>query len=80
MRGAAYLGLLVDWCLQVHGGAGFMHEQPISRACRDPRLQHIGGGTDQVMNEVIAKRARYHRVSGAPAGARGVRDLAGGQH
>jgi alkylation response protein AidB-like acyl-CoA dehydrogenase len=47
---------LVDWCLQVHGGAGFMHEQPVSRAFRDARLQRIGGGTDQVMNEVIAKR------------------------
>ena len=47
---------LIDWCLQVHGGAGFMHEQPVSRAFRDARLQRIGGGTDQVMNEVIAKR------------------------
>jgi alkylation response protein AidB-like acyl-CoA dehydrogenase len=47
---------LVDWCLQVHGGAGFMHEQSVSRAFRDARLQRIGGGSDQVMNEVIAKR------------------------
>ena len=47
---------LIDWCLQVHGGAGFMHEQPVSRAFRDARLQRIGGGTDQVMNEVIVKR------------------------
>lgn len=47
---------LVDFCLQVYGGAGFMHEQPVSRAFRDARLQRIGGGTDQVMNEVIAKR------------------------
>jgi alkylation response protein AidB-like acyl-CoA dehydrogenase len=47
---------LVDWCLQVHGGAGFMHEQPVSRAFRDARLQRIGGGSDQIMNEVIAKR------------------------
>jgi alkylation response protein AidB-like acyl-CoA dehydrogenase len=46
---------LADWCLQVHGGAGFMHEQPISRAFRDARLQRIGGGSDQVMNEVIAR-------------------------
>jgi alkylation response protein AidB-like acyl-CoA dehydrogenase len=47
---------LIDWCLQVYGGAGFMHEQSVSRAFRDARLQRIGGGTDQVMNEVIAKR------------------------
>lgn len=47
---------LVDACLQVHGGAGFMEEYPVSRAYRDARLQRIGGGTDEIMNEVIAKR------------------------
>jgi len=47
---------LVDTCLQIHGGAGYMHEEPISRAFRDARLQRIGAGTDQIMNEVIAKR------------------------
>jgi len=59
---------LVDWCLQVHGGAGFMHEQPVSRAFRDARLQRIGGGTDQVMNEVIAKRLGItsERMPGRP--------------
>ncbi|MFN8036547.1 MAG: acyl-CoA dehydrogenase family protein [Acidimicrobiia bacterium] len=47
---------VVDWCLQVHGGVGYMAETPVSRAFRDVRLQRIGGGTDQVMNEIIAKR------------------------
>ena len=47
---------LVDTCLQVHGGAGYMAEYPVSRAFRDARLQRIGAGTDQIMNEVIAKR------------------------
>jgi acyl-CoA dehydrogenase len=47
---------LVDTCLQVFGGAGYMHEEPISRAFRDARLQRIGAGTDEIMNEVIAKR------------------------
>jgi len=47
---------LVDTCLQVHGGAGYMSEFPVSRAFRDARLQRIGAGTDEIMNEVIAKR------------------------
>jgi hypothetical protein len=33
-----------------------MHESNVSRAFRDVRLQRIGAGTDEIMNEVIAKR------------------------
>lgn len=47
---------LTDTCLQIHGGAGYMHEFPVSRAYRDLRLHRIGAGTDEIMNEVIAKR------------------------
>jgi len=47
---------LADTCLQVYGGYGYMAETPVSRAWRDARLQRIGAGTDQIMNEVIAKR------------------------
>ncbi len=47
---------LADTCVQVHGGAGYMDEYPVSRAFRDARLQRIGAGTDEIMNEVIAKR------------------------
>jgi alkylation response protein AidB-like acyl-CoA dehydrogenase len=47
---------LIDACLQVHGGAGYMAEFPVSRAYRDARLWRIGAGTDEIMNEVIAKR------------------------
>jgi alkylation response protein AidB-like acyl-CoA dehydrogenase len=47
---------LVDTCVQVFGGAGYLAETPVSRAFRDARLQRIGGGTDEIMNEVIAKR------------------------
>ena len=46
---------LVDACLQVFGGTGYMQEEPISRAFRDARLLRIGAGTDEIMNEVIAK-------------------------
>ncbi len=47
---------LVDTCVQVWGGAGYLEETGIPRAFRDARLQRIGGGTDEIMNEVIAKR------------------------
>jgi alkylation response protein AidB-like acyl-CoA dehydrogenase len=47
---------LIDACVQVHGGAGYMAEFPVSRAFRDARLWRIGAGTDEIMNEVIAKR------------------------
>ena len=47
---------LVDACLQIYGGAGYLNETPVSRLWRDARLQRIGAGTDQIMNEVIAKR------------------------
>jgi citronellyl-CoA dehydrogenase len=54
---------LVDTCLQVYGGAGYLEETPVARAFRDARLQRIGGGTDEIMNEVIAKRLGLYRGS-----------------
>ena len=55
VRGAG-ANRLIDACLQVYGGAGYLAETPVSRAFRDARLWRIGGGTDEIMNEVIAKR------------------------
>ena len=54
---------LTDACLQVHGGFGYMQEAPVSRAWRDARLQRIGAGTDEIMNEVIAKRLSLIHIS-----------------
>ncbi len=42
-------------CLQFHGGYGFIEEYDISRAYRDVRLLPIGGGTSEVMKEIIGK-------------------------
>jgi citronellyl-CoA dehydrogenase len=42
-------------CMQFHGGNGYMEEYPISRAFRDVRLLTIGGGTSEVMKEIISK-------------------------
>jgi citronellyl-CoA dehydrogenase len=47
---------IVDRCLQFHGGYGYMDEFPISRRWRDIRLITIGGGTSEIMREIIAKR------------------------
>jgi citronellyl-CoA dehydrogenase len=46
---------VVDRCLQFHGGWGYMDEYDISRVWRDMRLLSIGGGTSEIMKEIIAK-------------------------
>ncbi|MBX7096751.1 MAG: acyl-CoA dehydrogenase family protein [Myxococcaceae bacterium] len=47
---------LADQALQLHGGAGYMQEFDIERHWRDARLGPIGGGTSEIMNEIIAKQ------------------------
>jgi acyl-CoA dehydrogenase len=47
---------VADECLQIHGGYGYMREYGIERAVRDARLGPIGGGTDEVMKEILGKR------------------------
>jgi acyl-CoA dehydrogenase len=46
---------VMDSCLQIHGGAGYMEEYEIERAARDARLGPIGGGTDEIMKEILGK-------------------------
>ncbi|MCZ6828233.1 MAG: acyl-CoA dehydrogenase family protein [Gammaproteobacteria bacterium] len=46
---------VVDGCLQMFGGYGYMKEYPISRAYADARIQRIYGGTSEIMREVIAR-------------------------
>jgi acyl-CoA dehydrogenase len=43
-------------CVQLHGGYGYMREYPIERFSRDVRLMTIGGGTSEIMREIIAKQ------------------------
>lgn len=45
---------VADAALQIHGGYGYMMEYPIQRYWRDIRLSRIGGGTDEIMKEIIA--------------------------
>jgi acyl-CoA dehydrogenase len=46
---------IADQSLQIHGGYGYMREYGIERAVRDARLGPIGGGTDEVMKEILGK-------------------------
>ena len=48
-------GKIVDRCLQLFGGYGFMDEYPISRMYRDSRIQRIYGGTNEIMKLLIAR-------------------------
>jgi acyl-CoA dehydrogenase len=47
---------VMDKCLQLHGGAGYMNEYPIARAWRGARVSRIYGGTNEIMKEVIARK------------------------
>jgi alkylation response protein AidB-like acyl-CoA dehydrogenase len=46
---------VVDACVQLHGGYGFMAEYPIARAWVDARAQRIYGGTNEIMKELISR-------------------------
>jgi len=46
---------IADEALQIHGGYGYMKEYEVERALRDARLGPIGGGTDEIMKEIIGK-------------------------
>ena len=46
---------VIDECLQLHGGYGFMWEFPIARAYADARVQRIYGDTNEIMKEVISR-------------------------
>lgn len=46
---------VVDEAVQIHGGMGYMRETTVERLYRDARLYSIGGGTREIMNEIISK-------------------------
>ncbi len=48
-------GRVVDRCLQLHGGYGYMSEYPISRRYADARITRIYGGTTEIMKSVVSK-------------------------
>jgi acyl-CoA dehydrogenase len=46
---------VVDECLQLHGGYGYMREYPIAQMYADARVQRIYGGSNEIMKEIIAR-------------------------
>ena len=48
-------GRVLDRCVQLHGGYGYMAEYPIARAYADARVQTIYGGTSEIMKTIIAR-------------------------
>jgi alkylation response protein AidB-like acyl-CoA dehydrogenase len=48
-------GRVLDRCLQLHGGYGYMSEYPIARAYADARITRIYGGTTEIMKEVVGR-------------------------
>jgi alkylation response protein AidB-like acyl-CoA dehydrogenase len=48
-------GRVVDQCLQMHGGYGYMLEYPIARAFADARVHRIYGGSNEIMRELVAR-------------------------
>jgi len=47
--------VLQDTCLQLHGHAAYVEQAGFARAARDARLGPIGGGTDEIMREILGK-------------------------
>ncbi|MBT8218597.1 MAG: acyl-CoA dehydrogenase family protein, partial [Bacteroidia bacterium] len=46
---------LIDECLQLHGGYGYMNDYPVAKAFRDARVSRIYGGTNEIMKEIIGR-------------------------
>ncbi|MEE2920878.1 MAG: acyl-CoA dehydrogenase family protein, partial [Pseudomonadota bacterium] len=46
---------IIDECLQLHGGCGYMDEYPIAQMYADARVQRIYGGANEVMKMLIAR-------------------------
>ena len=49
------LNRVVDDCLQLHGGFGYMAEVPIAKAWADARMSRIAGGSSEIMKEIISR-------------------------
>ena len=52
---------VIDECLQLHGGYGFMWEYPVARAYADARVQKIYGGTSEIMKLIISRELLAQR-------------------
>ena len=55
LQSTEMLSDVLDECLQLHGGYGYMWEYPIARAWADARMSRIAGGTSEIMKEIIGR-------------------------
>jgi acyl-CoA dehydrogenase len=53
-------GWVMDECVQLHGGAGYMSEYRISRMYTDARISRIYGGSSEIMREIISRGLGLH--------------------
>ena len=51
--------LIIDRCLQLHGGYGYINEYEIARLWRDARVQRIYGGTSEIMRDLIGRKLGF---------------------
>lgn len=54
-------GRVIDECLQLHGGYGYMLEYPVARAYLDARVQRIYGGSSEIMRQIIGRQLTGRR-------------------
>lgn len=59
LYGGIVASRVANEAMQIFGGAGYTMDLPVQRAWRDTRLIRIGGGTDEIMREIIAKLSGY---------------------
>ena len=55
LQSTEMLSDVLDECLQLHGGYGYMWDDPIARAWADARMSRIAGGTSEIMKEIIGR-------------------------
>ena len=55
LQGARLASEIGDWCMQFHGGMGYMEDFWVARYVRDTRLGSIGGGSDETMLQVLSR-------------------------
>jgi acyl-CoA dehydrogenase len=66
-------GRVIDACLQLHGGYGYMLEYQIAHDYADARISRIYGGTSEIMKEVIGRGMGLGEPSVRPSDDRGTR-------
>ena len=57
---------VTDDAMQIHGQCGILRKCLVERLCRDNRILSIGGGTQEIMKEIISKMILRHQLAKSP--------------